>query len=375
MEKTCKSCNKTINDGDNFCQECGAKVEAGHTYSDNWRFNTEKHWKTCKCGSLIEELHSYEEDDYCDCGVQKPVVRIVQRISGANRYETGYKVADAYKDFLEIDKFDAVVVATGKNFADALSGSYLAAVKKAPILLTNGNDDNVAGLHDYIRANVVPGGKVYILGGTGAVPANVEAIEGYEIVRLYGPTRYDTNLAILGEAGIATDKLIVATGKTFADSLSASATGLPILLVKPGTSLNEAQKAILEQVSGGTIYIIGGTGAVSEEMAIELSPYAEIIRVSGKTRYETSVEVAKTFFGDVSSAVVANAKNFPDGLCGGPFAEAMNAPLLLTADGKSDAAADYTGANGVTSGFALGGTGALSDDTLYDVFKGSEIVE
>ena len=27
MEKICKSCNKTINDGDNFCQECGAKVE------------------------------------------------------------------------------------------------------------------------------------------------------------------------------------------------------------------------------------------------------------------------------------------------------------------------------------------------------------
>ena len=76
------------------------------------------------------------------------------RISGTTRYETGYKVADALKAELGVDKFDAVVIATGKNFADALSGSYLAVVKNAPIILTNGKDDNVAQLHEYITSNV-----------------------------------------------------------------------------------------------------------------------------------------------------------------------------------------------------------------------------
>ena len=292
----------------------------------------------------------------------------VVRLSGATRYETGYKVADALKEKLGVDKFDAVVVATGKNFADALAGSYLAVQKNAPIILTNGKDDNVATLHDYIKANVIAGGKVYILGGEAAVPASVEAIDEYEIVRLSGKSRYETNLAILEEAGIEGNEVIVATGKSFADSLSASAAKLPILLVKPGASLNEEQKAIAETANGGKIYIIGGEGAVSAEIAEELKVYAEVVRVSGKTRYETSVAVANTFFGDVEEAVVASGKNFPDGLCGGPLAAAMDAPLILTADGKTDAAVEYVQGGNVESGFVLGGTGALTDESVVDVF-------
>ena len=298
---------------------------------------------------------------------EKPVVSDeVIRLSGKTRYETGYKVADALKAELGVDKFDAVVVATGKNFADALAGSYLAVQKNAPILLTNGNDDNVAQLHDYITANVVAGGKVYILGGTGAVPASVEAITGYDVVRLSGKSRYETNLAILEEAGIEGDELIVATGKAFADSLSASAAKLPILLVKPGEALSDGAKVIAEGMNN--IYIIGGEGAVSADIAAELAAYGEVVRVSGKTRYETSIAVADTFFADVEEAVVASGKNFPDGLCGGPLAAAMNAPLILTADGKTDAAADYMAEMSVASGFVLGGTGALADESVVDVF-------
>ncbi|MBQ8858036.1 MAG: glycoside hydrolase N-terminal domain-containing protein [Lachnospiraceae bacterium] len=300
--------------------------------------------------------------------VEAEVVDEVVRLSGTTRYETGYKVADALKEELGVDKFDAVVVATGKNFADALAGSYLAVQKNAPIILTNGKDDNVAQLHEYIAANVVAGGKVYILGGDAAVPASVEAIDGYDVVRLSGKSRYETNIVILEEAGITGDEIIVATGKTFADSLSASAAKLPILLVKPGTSLNEEQHAIAETARGGKIYIIGGEGAVSADVAAELAAYGEVVRVSGKTRYETSVAVANTFFADVEEAVAANGKNFPDGLCGGPLAAAMDAPLILTADGKTDAAVDYMAENAIASGFVLGGTGALADESVVDVF-------
>ena len=151
-------------------------------------------------------------------------------------------MADALKAALGVEKFEAVVVATGKNFADALAGSYLAVEKNAPILLTNGKDDNVVQLHAYIKENVAEGGTVYILGGEAAVPAAVEAIDGYEAERLFGDSRYDTNLAILEEAGVTGDSVIVATGKTFADSLSASAAKLPILLVKPDATLNDDQK-------------------------------------------------------------------------------------------------------------------------------------
>ena len=290
----------------------------------------------------------------------------VIRVSGATRYETGYKVADTLKETLGIEKFEAVVVATGKNFADALAGSYLAVQKNAPIILTNGKEDNIAQLHEYIAANVAAGGKVYILGGEGAVPETAAAIDGYDVVRLSGTTRYETNLAILDEAGVAGDSIIVATGKTFADSLSASAAKLPILLVKPEKALSEDAKAVLNGMK--KIYIIGGEGAVSAEIAAELASYGEVTRISGATRYETSVEVAKTFFETVENAVAASGKNFPDGLCGGPLAAAMNAPLILTADGKSEAAQSYLQQKAIETGIVLGGTEALGEETITQIF-------
>ena len=315
----------------------------------------------------IITLESKVEEKPVDPPVEPPVEEEeVIRISGKTRYETGFKVADHFQSKLGVELFEAVVIATGKNFADALAGSYLAVEKNAPILLTNGKDDNIAQLHEYIAANVMAGGKVYILGGEGAVPAAVEAIDGYDVVRLSGKSRYETNIAILNEAGIAGDEIIVATGKAFADSLSASAAKLPILLVKPGEALSAEAKAIAEGMS--KFYIIGGEGAVSADIAAELAAYGEVVRVSGKTRYETSVAVANTFFADVEEAVVANGKNFPDGLCGGPLAAAMNAPLILTADAKTDAAADYMAEMSVASGFVLGGTGALADESVVDVF-------
>ena len=290
----------------------------------------------------------------------------VVRLFGQGRYDTAYAVADALKEALGVEKFEAVVVATGKNFADALAGSYLAVERRAPILLTNGKDDNVAELHAYIKANVAKGGKVYILGGDSAVPEAVDAIEGYEVERLFGDSRYDTNLEILKEAGVAGDSIIVATGKTFADSLSASAAKLPILLVKPNAALNDAQKSVLEGMKN--IYIVGGEGAVSASYEAELAAFGTVKRVFGESRYDTSVSVAKEFCKDVDTAVVASGKNFPDGLCGGPLAAALNAPLVLTKDGGAGAAASYVAENGIASGYVLGGDGALADDTVVDVF-------
>ena len=289
------------------------------------------------------------------------------RVGGNDRYETSYKVADIYKQKMGMEKFDAVVVATGTKFADAVVGSYFAVQKNAPILLTNGETKNVAQLHDYIAKNLKEGGRVYILGGEEAVPKTVEEIKGYIVKRLFGATRYETNLRILEEAGMNDDELIVATGKTFADSLSASALNLPILLVKPEQGLNDAQKAFVKGMK--KIYIIGGEDAVSKSVEAELKKFAKVERISGENRYETSVALAEEFFGDVDWTVVASGNNFPDGLCGGPLAVCMNVPLVLVKEEKTEEAADYIEEKGIKSGYVLGGTSALSDKTIVEVFK------
>ena len=102
----------------------------------------------------------------------------VRRISGENRFETAFQVAEALRGPGSDNKLNAIVIASGSNFADALSGSYLAAMRGAPILLSY-NDVYNARVQEYIRANLKDDGTVYILGGPAAVPESMEAgLEG-----------------------------------------------------------------------------------------------------------------------------------------------------------------------------------------------------
>jgi putative cell wall-binding protein len=268
---------------------------------------------------------------------------------------------------LGAEKFQSVIVSSGEEFADALAGSYLAAVMNAPILLVKDRNKEIAQVKEYIQANLNPGGTVYLLGGEKAVSKKMEyGLGDYTIKRLGGNTRYDTNLLILQEAGVGDKDIIVCTGLNFADSLSASATGLPILLVKDGLYAN--QKEFLKN-NGGNFIVVGGINAVNATVEKQLGSYGSVKRLAGNTRYDTSVLVAKEFFNAPKSAVLAYAQNFPDGLSGGPLAYALKAPLILTDNNKPAAAVTYATGAGIKSGYALGGTGLISDKVVKNIFS------
>lgn len=317
-----------------------------------------------------------EQSEICTlCGYVQKMELSLCRLSGADRCATAYAAADALKDLLGVEKFDNIIIASGSNFADALAGSYLAKVKNAPILLYmyKSEQQNVS----YIAENLAPGGTVYILGGPAAVPERVDSqLKGYTVKRLAGNTRYDTNLEILEEAGVNGEEILVATGRNFADSLSASATGLPILLVDSNKSLSDAQKAYLAAHSDSAYTILGGTAAVSEKMAaaIESAVGKKPDRVYGERREDTSVLIAQRYFDAPQTVLVAYSRNFPDGLCGGPVAYAAGAPLLLTRAGAESIAAEYIKAENIQAGAVLGGPAALSHATAEKVF-GRDFVE
>ncbi|MBQ8833733.1 MAG: cell wall-binding repeat-containing protein [Oscillospiraceae bacterium] len=299
----------------------------------------------------------------------------VTRLAGDDRFRTAILAADQMKAELGVGRFDTILVASGTNFADALSGSYLAAVKQAPILLTCTGEFHAglaetcnAMVAEYIRGNLNDGGTVYILGGEKAVETALEEVlQGYTVKRLAGSDRYATNIAILEEAGTGGQKVLVCDGDGFADSLSASATRLPILLVNSERGIFDVQKPFLEQCSGD-LYIIGGTAAVDEQMEAQLSTYGKTTRVGGADRFETSVAIAETFFQSPDTVALAYGGNFPDGLCGGALASAMDAPLILAMDDYETAAAGYVQKNGIRSGVVLGGSGLIADQTVENIF-------
>lgn len=113
-----------------------------------------------------------------------------------------------------------------------------------------------------------------ILGGTGVISdAVLQAAAGYALtgsaIRLAGADRFTTSVAISqsGYGAAGSDTVFVATGTNFPDGLAGGAVAAlvpgPILLVTP-TQLPGSIAAELRRLDPDTVYVIGGTGAVSD---------------------------------------------------------------------------------------------------------------
>ena len=139
-----------------------------------------------------------------------------------------------------------------------------------------------------------------------------------------------------------------------------------MLLVKD--SLSDEQRSFLREHRGMKLIILGGTNAVNSTVESQLGSYGEVSRISGANRAGTSLEIAKKFFPEATTAVIAYSHNFPDGLCGGPLANQINSPLILTRDNDAEATASYMKNKGIKTGYVLGGTSVLSDSLVRKLY-------
>lgn len=279
------------------------------------------------------------------------------RIAGASRYETSIKLADAYKDAIGVGKdgkVDNVVVAYGGNYPDALAGGYVATEKNATLITVDTNAASEGVVYNWIKDNMKSGGTVYILGGTGVVRPEFEnklKNNGVDIVRYSGASRFDTNMDVLNKVGVH-GELLLCSAYGYADSLGASATGKPIMLVGP--NLTADQKKFIKDKGISKITIIGGTGAISATVEKEAkSLCGNVERAYGANRYDTSIEVAKAFTPSFDTVVTVYGQNFPDGLSAGPVAYALNAPLLLATSDVYKPQATFVKTNGKAGGSYL----------------------
>ncbi|QBP41765.1 cell wall-binding repeat-containing protein [Paenisporosarcina antarctica] len=284
------------------------------------------------------------------------------RLAGKSRYETAVEISKA-----GFSSAETVVIARGDEFADSMTAGPLAYQLNSPILLTRTNSLPASVVDELKRLGTK---KVVIMGGSKAISKEVvDSLYdiGISVRRIAGGDRYETAAKVARELSTP-EEAIVVSGLTYPDALSigsyAAQSSTPILLTRTD-SIPAATKAALTNVKKS--YVIGGKLAVSE--AVENALPAPT-RVSGKTRYATSVAVAETFHGEAWASFVASGSGFADALTGSVLAAKYDAPVLLVGlAGLPTEVKEYIDGNPSATYIVTGGKLAVSDDTYYEIYE------
>ncbi len=283
---------------------------------------------------------------------------------------------------------------------DPVGGFARVDTDSAPVIVTQTAGGGVTGLSTpaHLAAQDLRAGgcrlarEAVIVGGVAAVPAGVEdelLSIGYEqVFRVAGSNRYDTAAKVAQSLGTAalpagvgdcsdpvvndgsarmsfvanaaveyrssatscqlfSRTVVLAEGVTGADALAAgwwtSFWQVPVLLHDGSDKLPSQTAAALSTMNIDHIIVLGGTGRISEAIAVEAASLAsaQVTRIAGIDRYDTSVEMARRLGGwwptgkadefessmvclAASSGSGSSSAGWPDALGAGPFCGALN---------------------------------------------------
>ena len=197
----------------------------------------------------------------------------IERIAGSNRFETSVAIANKLKALKGAPTGIFFVYYNG--FADALSVGSVAGCTGAPILYLKDNGILDASTKSYLDSLTSKVSYGFIIGGPKLISSNAEQnVQNYFefCKRIYGNDRYETSLMV--NSAFNSNEVYtpyIATGLNFPDALAggvlAAQKAQPIYLV--GKSLTDQQVTELKKHKVKNIYIFGGTGAVSNDLAYE----------------------------------------------------------------------------------------------------------
>ena len=272
------------------------------------------------------------------------------RVDGVDRFKTAVEASRLA--FPEDGMCETAVIASGRNFPDALGGSALAGALYGPVLLTEPTALPASVADEIERLGV---SNVIIIGGTtavtDAVKGAIDRLPGVTVERINGVNRYETAAKVaqrtVDELGPNySGQVLVATGMNFPDALAgaplAAASGTPIVLVQKDL-VPEDTADVLDSISPETALILGGTSAVSAATQTQLAGMVgDVIRLDGADRYETAAKVAQygvDGFGlGWDRVAFATGANFPDALAGGAAQGLTGSVVLLTKSTTLEAA-------------------------------------
>ncbi|MEE8603643.1 DUF302 domain-containing protein [Euzebya tangerina] len=256
--------------------------------------------------------------------------------SGDDPVATSLALAALTDTGTDTDTSSTTVIARSDVFADGLTGSALAGVLGAPLVLNPMDSLDPRVLAELQRRGTT---DVTLLGGVDALSADVEQAlvdAGIAVTRIGGLNRFDT-AALIAEAvtaaGGSPAQVYLAYGGNFADSVAvaglAAFLGQPILLTEIDRVPTETTAALETLDSGTETIVVGGNAVVSDEVA------GDSLRLAGPTRYGTSaavVDASRNAGLSINNPWVVTGESFADALIAGPAA-ARAGQIMAMVDG------------------------------------------
>ncbi|MDO5017919.1 MAG: cell wall-binding repeat-containing protein [Lagierella massiliensis] len=247
----------------------------------------------------------------------------IVRYKGNSRYDTAVEVS---KNTFTSSNY--AIIASGDNYPDALVGGTLAVQIKAPILLVKENVIPQGVITELKRLNTK---KVFLLGGEKTISKTVyEQLisNGFSVDRAKGYDRLETAKEIAklrykyAEYVTQGERIAMVDGYNFADSLSAAP------FVAQLDSLTYLYPYVKDKTENIRYYMaFGGTNSVPKG-------YVEKVRIKGKSRYDTAVEIAKEYKlrlnKTINTVILVDGRNYPDALSSAPLTVLNNGAILLT---------------------------------------------
>lgn len=206
----------------------------------------------------------------------------------------------------------------------------------------------------------------------------IKNVEVTPMMPFAGDDRYQTAIVASQETFVGgAETVVIATGENWPDALGGSAlAGVmygPILL-SPKDALPADVLAEIERLNPSSAYVLGGEGALSDDVLAELTGLLgeeNVTRLGGADRYETAEIIADEVIGclaewgyTIDTAFVATGRNYPDALAAAPLAAGLYQPIYLSEPNCiSDTTADTMLDAGITQAILLGGEAVVSPET------------
>lgn len=258
------------------------------------------------------------------------------RIGGHDRFDVAINISKKYENS------DTCYLINYLAYPDAIASSnYIKDRngKHIPIYYTKSDKVDTKTLN-HLKTKKYK--EIVIFGGEKSVSNKViQQLQnnGFKVSRSSaGKNRYDTvNQLLIGSTNYEDENIILVSGENFADSLIATSLAKKLNCKIIITPPNEIDKTIKneffntnkkQKAKVNNIYIVGGEKSISKNIEQQFSTVAKVHRISGRDRYDTSLQLAKEIGND--KYTVVSGENFADNLVAIPYSYTNNSTIVLT---------------------------------------------